>query len=417
MSLSVLSVNIMTIYIIRPKNNAVASSLDLISRKLDPIARNDQVAEVIELQEQDPVQQDIRDWFQDVSPDSRIQVKHPKFLGVTGTTVVDMADELADQLRTDLPEIYVLKDQPLELIRPVKLNAFKREGELNTSDLWHLEAISYPLGRERGLTGSGRGIGIAVLDTGIDASHIALQGKVSTAYEFDTTNWRAIRQTNSLDTDGHGTHVAGLIAGNRVGVAPEANLLSGVVLPKRLGKISTFILALEWVATQPEIQIVNISGGFQGYRGDMNDAIAGLLATGVLPVCAIGNDGRNITCSPGNYREVVSVGASNKNNQVSSFSSSGRLTCENHIYQVPDLVAPGEAVYSSVVTGGYQAWNGTSMATPIVSGVAALILEKYPDMTITQLRYELLSRCKLLEQPAERQGNGLIQVELSDGSQ
>jgi subtilisin family serine protease len=261
------------------------------------------------------------------------------------------------------------------------------------------------------LIGEGQGIGIAVLDTGIDSSHPALRGKIASAYEFDAQAWKAMQQSNSLDTEGHGTHVAGLIAGQRIGVAPAVALFSGIITPKGKGNLATFILALEWVATQPEIQIVNISAGFRGYLPQMDDVIADLLAIGVLPVCATGNDGRNRTCSPGNYRDVISVGAANQQNLVASFSSGGTLRVENHQYTVPNLVAPGESVYSSVVTGGYEAWNGTSMATPIVSGVAALILEKYPNMTVADLREELLLRCQDLQQPVDRQGAGLIQLE------
>lgn len=401
----------MAIYIIRPKQTAVARSMDLISRKLASKDRKDQVAEVTELQAQDPVQQEIQHWIEDKQHDSDIRVlKSPKSPGVTGAAVLDMTDEVADQMREDLSGIYVLKDQPIELIQPIKLTATsKREGELNVEDLWHLRAIGYQPGK--GLTGEGQGIGIAVLDTGVDSSHPALRGKVASAYEFDAQAWKAIQKPNSLDTEGHGTHVAGLIAGQRIGVAHAAKLFSGIITPKGRGDLSTFILALEWVATQPEIQIVNISAGFRGYLPQMDDVIADLLAIGVLPVCATGNDGRNRTCSPGNYRDVISVGAANQQNLVASFSSGGTLMIENHQYTVPNLVAPGASIYSAVVTGGYEAWDGTSMATPIVSGVAALILEKYSNMTVTDLREELLLRCQDLKQPIDRQGAGLIQLE------
>jgi subtilisin family serine protease len=401
----------MAIYIIRPKQTAVARSMDLISRKLASKDRKDQVAEVTELQAQDPVQKEIQQWIEDEQYDSDIRVlKSPKFPGVTGAAVLDMTEEVADRMREDLSGIYVLKDQPIELIQPIKLTAIsKREEELNVEDLWHLRAIGYQPGK--GLAGEGQGIGIAVLDTGVDSSHPALRGKVASAYEFDAQTWKAIQKPNSLDTEGHGTHVAGLIAGQRIGVAPAAKLFSGIITPKGRGDLSTFILALEWVATQPEIQIVNISAGFRGYLPQMDDVIADLLAIGVLPVCAAGNDGRNRTCSPGNYRDVISVGAANQQNLVASFSSGGTLTIENHQYTVPNLVAPGASVYSAVVTGGYEAWDGTSMATPIVSGVAALILEKYSNMTVTDLREELLLRCQDLKQPVDRQGAGLIQLE------
>jgi subtilisin family serine protease len=86
------------------------------------------------------------------------------------------------------------------------------------------------------------------------------------------------------------------------------------------------------------------------------------------------------------------------------------IVADNHRYEVPDLVAPGEGVYSSVIGGGYEAWDGTSMATPVVSGVAALILEKYPKIRVTDLVEELLTTCKDLKQNADRQGKGLVQV-------
>ena len=142
----------------------------------------------------------------------------------------------------------------------------------------------------------------------------------------------------------------------------------------------------------------------------MEEVIRDMLAVGVLPVCASGNEGCNYTRSPGNYRNVLSVGASNNQGRVWHRSSSAKININYHEYNIPHLVAPGEQVYSSVVQGGYESWNGTSMATPIVSGVAALLLERDPDLTVSQLRDKLLSRCKLLNQPKERQGLGLVQV-------
>jgi len=183
------------------------------------------------------------------------------------------------------------------------------------------------------------------------------------------------------------------------------------MIPNRRGRISDFVLALEWVATQPEVQIVNMSAGIPGYLPEMREFVANLMAVGVLLVCATGNEGRNRTRSPGNYIEPVSVGATNRRNRVAGFSSGGTLIADNHQYVVPDLVAPGDDVYSSVMGGGYEAWDGTSMATPIVSGVAALILEKYPGITIDDLVEELLSTCQDLGQPADRQGEGLVQVQ------
>ena len=174
--------------------------------------------------------------------------------------------------------------------------------------------------------------------------------------------------------------------------------------------LSDFVLALEWAASRPEVQIVNMSAGIPGYLPEMREPVADLLAVGLLPVIATGNEGRNRTRSPGNYNEVLSIGASNKRNRVASFSSGGTLVADNHQYVVPDLVAPGQAVYSSVMGGGYESWDGTSMATPIVAGVAALILEKHPGLSVPDLQEALLSTCRDLGQTEDRQGAGLVQV-------
>ena len=182
------------------------------------------------------------------------------------------------------------------------------------------------------------------------------------------------------------------------------------MIPGGFGNLSDFVLALEWAATQPEVQIVNMSAGIRGYLPEMREPVADLLAVGVLPVIATGNEGRNRTRSPGNYNEVLSIGASNRQSRIASFSSGGTLIADNHQYWVPDLVAPGESVYSSVMGGGYESWNGTSMATPIASGVAALILEKYPAMTVFDLRETLLTTCRDLGFSGDRQGAGLVQV-------
>lgn len=195
-----------------------------------------------------------------------------------------------------------------------------------------------------------------------------------------------------------------------MGVAPGVKVLSGVMLPGGVGNLSDFILALEWASGRPEVQIVNMSAGIPGYIDGMHTVIADLLAVGVLPVIAAGNEGRDNTRSPGNYTEVVSVGAVDSRHKVWASRGSGQITAGNHQYRVPDLVAPGAGVYSSVAGGGYEAWDGTSMATPIVSAVAALILQSKPDITVGELQDELLTTCKAIDGDPDRQGKGLIQV-------
>jgi len=403
----------MSIYIIRPKANVAARSLVLHSRKLAAASRSVQINEIFSLRMEDPVQHEIGRWVTDAQ-DREVKsiTKSEGDTRVSGTTIIEMPDEEAERMRQELPDVVVLRDGPIELIHPRRaVTAARRKKRISARHLWHLKAIGLEAAREQGFEGSGTGVTVAVLDTGIDPTHPELDGRVAGAYTFDVSQWEARPMTPSQDTDGHGTHVAGLICGKKVGVAPGAKVLSGVMIPNRRGRISDFVLALEWVATQPEVQIVNMSAGIPGYLPEMREFVANLMAVGVLLVCATGNEGRNRTRSPGNYIEPVSVGATNRRNRVAGFSSGGTLIADNHQYVVPDLVAPGDDVYSSVMGGGYEAWDGTSMATPIVSGVAALILEKYPGITIDDLVEELLSTCQDLGQPADRQGEGLVQVQ------
>ncbi|MCP2730590.1 S8 family peptidase [Limnofasciculus baicalensis] len=398
----------MTLYIVRPKTSSVTASLSLMSRKFTRQSRVIQAQEVTNFWQEDSVYQEIIHWLADTQDSGITQIAKTETI-ITGTAIVRMTEEQAEQMRRDLPDADVLPDQRIELIRPLR-DETSIKTEVTDSDLWHLEAIGLKTCRQGGYEYTGKDITIAVLDTGVDATHPELQGKITAAYTFDVEQGVVLSMNPSLDTDDHGTHVSGLICGKNVGIAPGANIISGVMIPGGFGNISDFIFALSWVAKQAEVSIVNISAGISGYLPNMEKEIKSILSSGVLPVCAVGNDGQDQTRSPGDYRDVVSVGATNSQNKIAGFSSSGNMIVDNHQYQVPRLVAPGENVYSSIPGGTYKAESGTSMATPIISGVAGLILEEYPDIDVLDLRGELYSRCKLLKQPKDRQGYGLIQM-------
>jgi subtilisin family serine protease len=395
-------------FIVRPDKSLATRAVGLISKQFTPARRQAQIAEVVSLRREDPAFGDLYKWLND-SPAAVMSLNRESETLVTGTKIVDMSDQEAARLRQEMPNVLVLRDQPMSLIQPVKAT-LDTQTRVTVADLWHLKAIGLAQARQNGFTGTGKGVTVAVLDTGIDATHPELAGRVRRAARFDVDAWQAVPLDPSVDTEGHGTHVAGLVCGQKVGIAPEAEVINGLMLPNGHGNISDFILALEWAGTQPDVQIVNMSAGIPGYHPEMLTAIADLLAIGVLPVIATGNEGRDQTRSPGNYAESLAVGASNAAKRVASFSSGGVIVADNHRYEVPDLVAPGEAVFSCVMGGGYEAWNGTSMATPIVSGVAALILEKFPEITVTDLIEELILSCKTLGASPDRQGHGLVQV-------
>ncbi len=415
----------MPIYIIRPKTNLLSQSLNLGNIKLNPESRQKQIEQLNRLQQEDKNYQEVSRWTEYIRGKEGITIlKSPQEAKISGSSILEMSPEEAENASKDLgEEAEILQDIPLELIEPIEKDttSFKRERELKNQDLWHLKKVKAITGWKKwffGLFGkskeTGKNITIAVLDTGIDSTHPALQGKVKAAYTFNRKKWLPELQKPSLDTDAednHGTHVAGLICGKKIGVAPQATLISGVLLPNRRGMISNFELAIDWLIDNPEIQIVNISAGVKGYESSWERYLDFLVMTGILPICAIGNEGPNTSRRPGNFRSVFSVGATDRNDRVASFSSSSTLFVDNELYTVPNLVAPGKEIYSSV-TGGYKALNGTSMATPIVSGIAALYLEKYPDISVLQLKDELERSCKDLGELRERQGKGLIQINI-----
>jgi subtilisin family serine protease len=398
----------MTIYIVRPRIMMAHRLASLIETKFAPRDRQRQLRQVSELRTKDHVDQEIRKWLHYNRAKVHLLTDEKVPSPVTGTTLVRMSDPDAENLRREIPEAIVFADRGIESIRPRKTAGSK--STVNSEDLWHLEAIGLKAARKNGFSRGGEGVTVAVMDTGIDGTHPELEGRVSKAYTFDVQNWKVVDAGTPVDTDGHGTHVGGLIAGRNVGVAPNVRLWSCVMIPGGMGNLSDLLLALEWVGAQSEVQIVNMSAGLRGYLPEMRDAVAGLLDVGVLPVFAIGNEGRDLTRSPGNYNEVLSIGASTRDGRVASFSGGATMVADNHQYVLPDLVAPGENVYSSVMGGGYEKWSGTSMATPIVAGVAALILDRRPEITVSDLMEEILTTCKDLGLPADRQGKGLVQI-------
>jgi hypothetical protein len=170
------------------------------------------------------------------------------------------------------------------------------------------------------------------------------------------------------------------------------------------GKPLLRVLAgIEWCLEQ-QVQVLSMSLGFRGYTPFLLAIVRRLRQQGVLPVFAIGNEGPGTSRSPGKYAETLAVGALDENDQVASFSSSitfNRTLKPNE----PDLVAPGVNVISAKPGGGVQAMDGTSMATPHVAGVAALLLQAVPTATVEQLEQALVGTCDVLPGvPALRQG-------------
>lgn len=398
----------MTRYLALPKNDAVVAALNLSDVSLNPDRRKAQVARVRDMRRSIDAQIRAPDPIATAAKYSARIVGDPEeTISVTGVMVFDMEDEAGvDKLRRSLPGYDVVEDLPLPLIAPTRRGESRK---LTAAvDTWHLEAILVKAARAGGYEGRGKGVGVAILDTGI--KEVAeIEGRIKSAWQLDNDTGKA-EAIATKDTEGHGTHVAGLVAGTNVGVAPEADLMNIIMIPQGRGFASDFIFAITFAAQQSEISIINMSAGIPGYHPSMKSAVALARRMGVLPVIAIGNEGPNTSRSPGNYTEVLSVGASTRDSRVWSSSGGGAMVPDSQSYTVPDLVAPGRDVTSCVMDGGYDAWNGTSMATPLVAGVAALFVERYPDITLADLREEITSTLSELPGvPAIRQGGGLLQ--------
>ena len=209
----------------------------------------------------------------------------------------------------------------------------------------------------------GEGAAIAVIDTGIDASHADLAGQVAGGINIldpqHPDNWK--------DDEGHGTHVSGTIAGNGLnggiaGVAPRAKLWAVKVLDKDgNGNYDDVIAGIEW-AMNHGIKIANMSLGADKGSEPLHRAVQAALAKGMLIIAAAGNSGGAVGF-PGAYPEAVAVGASDSSDHVAPFSSRGPQVA---------YIAPGVDILSLKMGGGYTSMSGTSMASPHICGLAAL---------------------------------------------
>ncbi len=266
---------------------------------------------------------------------------------------------------------------------------------------------------------TGAGIRVAIIDTGIDYSHPALGGglgpqfKVIGGYDFVNND------DDPRDDHGHGTHVAGIVAANApdlTGVAPEASLLALKALDAGgEGKTSDVIAAIER-ALDPNgdgdpsdrAHIINLSLSAPGGPEDaLSRAVDAAVAAGVVVCAAAGNSGLVLGIgSPGTSESAITVGASQGTQQIAPFSARGPNT---RTYGVkPDIVAPGVSIRSTALGGGTTLMSGTSMASPHVAGVAALLLELHPDWTPAHVKSALVSTATRLPVSVMESGGGRV---------
>ncbi|MGW2934458.1 S8 family serine peptidase [Streptomyces sp. NPDC001156] len=276
----------------------------------------------------------------------------------------------------------------------------------------------------------GQGVKVAVLDTGVDANHPDLVGRIAEAKDFSGSG-------NTGDHFGHGTHVASIVGGTgaasggtRRGVAPKADLLIGKVLDDNgYGDESGIIDGMEWAAASEHAKVVNMSLGADEQTDGtdpLSQAVDNLTAsTGTLFVIAAGNSGpgQSTVGTPGAADAALTVGAVDRDDSLAPFSSRGPRFGDGAVK--PDVTAPGVGIVAARAAGttlgdpidaNYVALSGTSMATPHVAGAAALLAQQHPDWSAQQLKDALISTAHTVPgTKVTEQGGGRIDVAAAMG--
>jgi thermitase len=249
----------------------------------------------------------------------------------------------------------------------------------------------------------GEGAKIGVVDTGIDAAHEDLIGKVVAERDYVENDNRA------QDEHGHGTHVSGIAAawlGNGVGgagVCPQCQLLVCRALNARgQGSASNVSRCIVWAAGGGA-DVINLSLGSAQRSSAMQDAVRSAVAQGAVVVAAAGNSSSSIPQYPGAYPEVVSVAATDSNDRPASFTTRGAWV---------DVSAPGVNILSTV-PGGYTRMSGTSMASPVVSGIFGLVSALHPQWSVLQKRDAVESGVTPVQGNNGGMGSGVVNALLA----
>lgn len=252
---------------------------------------------------------------------------------------------------------------------------------------------------------SGAGRNVVVLDTGYNYNHRELSSSYLGGKDFVNDD------NDPFDDNGHGSHVAGIITADGIdakakGVAPAAGIISGKVLDASgSGYFSDVVAGIYWAVDGNDgiagtlddfnADAISISLGTSQpytYKGfcdnvlpDLTNAVKYARGRGVVVVAAAGNSGGAGVSIPGCISYSTTVGAADSKDKIATFSGKGNTV---------DITAPGVSIYSSVLGTGYASWSGTSMATPMISGTAALIKLAHPAYSVDQVEIALFKTAK-----------------------
>lgn len=304
-------------------------------------------------------------------------------------------------IETDNPQHLLTFDFHIKAPRKFTLETKSVKKKNETSEKltnWGLDKIN---AQKAWRKTKGSGVNVLVLDSGIDRDHPLLAGKIIQIKDFTNSYQELGLPYEGYDITGHGTHVAGTILADNVGVAPEANLIVGKVCIFLCRDHRAMINAFEW-ALGEDIDIINMSFSSDSFPSEIAKRIAQKLEEkNIVAVAAAGNEGlsKNKISFPANQETILAVGAIDIDSNPADFSNNGPEL---------DVVAPGVDILSLSLMKGLNAtdthlkkMSGTSMATPHTSGVAALVKSLYPHSTAKQIRGKIKNSVTLIKDDVE----------------
>ncbi len=266
----------------------------------------------------------------------------------------------------------LLSFSQVEFVEPnYQVQASSTPSDYSNPKQWYAKKINMPSAWNMTLGSSD--IKVAIIDAGMQTTHPDLRGKITKPYN-------AITGRTSLPASIHGTHVAGIIAASKnnigiTGIAPNVKIIPVNVFSGEEADIYTVADGIDY-AVNAGADIINLSLTTEDDTEVLKYAIQSAINKGVVVVAAVGNDSTSRPQYPAAYKNVIAVSATTKYDKRASFSNYGSYI---------KLSAPGEDIFSTAPGSSYLTESGTSMATPIVSGISALILSKNPFLKPTEV--------------------------------
>lgn len=272
---------------------------------------------------------------------------------------------------------------------------------------------------------NGDGVVVAVIDSGVDMNHKYLKNNIfinlneangapgvdddNNGYIDDVYGWNYVENSpNVVDYLGHGTHVSGIIASEHIdmdlGIAPHAKILPLAFLADGVGRTSDAIMAIRYAAKMGA-KIINASWGSNECSQSLFEEVKKLDEQNILIIIAAGNEGNNLSFEPEypaaySIAHQITVGASTINNYQAGYSNYGPLV---------DLVAPGDKIFSTYLQNNFKTLSGTSMATPFVTGVAALLWGAKPSAAAEKIKSAIVN--SVVSGPFNVRTRGIIDVQ------